>query len=146
MGATSFENVACSAHIASGNKRMRLKMASWKPRMLPPLTKSLIPDPLFTDLHDANRIHHSICWRDRQSLLGHQLAKERCRFGAGDCGLNAEAHKTTGVIQRLPGMSRNLRDQRVGIAAASVTGIQFCAMIHEQLNNFGPAFCSSRSE
>src|SRR5436190_5756597 len=100
---------------------------------------NLIPDPFFADLHNADRIDNAIRWRHRQSSLGHQLAEQGRSLGPRDSGLNTEPHEAFGIVERLPGMPGDFRDERIRVAAPFVARIQLRAVIDEHLDHFRTA-------
>ena len=71
--------------------------------------------------------------------IGHHLADELAGLGPRNRGLHADANEAIGVIHRLPGVAGIDRDDGVRVAAALVSLIESCSVIHQQLNHFIPA-------
>src|SRR5438093_6187975 len=90
---------------------------------------------LFTDLHNTNGVHHTIRRGYGQSSLGHQLANQGGSVGTGNSRLHSHSNKAVGVIQCLPGVSRDLGTHIFRVSTAFVPRLELRAVVHQELNN-----------
>src|SRR5712691_11537872 len=93
-----------------------------------------------TRFETANGVGRS-SWRRRgQALFQHQLMKERRGFRMRNRRLRADSDQAVSVIDRQPGVFRELSRSSTTPHAPVVSGIQLRAVIDQELNDFAPPF------